>query len=222
MIWIKIVWATSTHLHAPRLPPLPRQPPLPGLPIRTWTAPRQRRTASKTLPNKIPASERSPFLWNAAGKRQSAGALSRAPRGRPFRPLPPVPLSSSATCLQNGGRMEGHLNNSKGFAPLSLLSTLLMNPKHLSLSLSLSLSPSKLHLKFLGFIFPKKRKPKLNPKINPKLAADAATRDRASTHNRAATRRCGNPRPRATRDRATTCNRAAISTVRQPATVWQG
>jgi hypothetical protein len=134
--------------------------------------------------------------------------------------------------------MEGHLNNSKGFAPLSLLSALLMNPKHLSLSLSLSLSPSKLHFKFLGFIFPKKRKPKLNPKINPKLA-DAAMRDRASTRDRAATRRCGNPKVRqpegsatrnraatrdcaATRDRATTCNPAAISTVRQPATVWQG
>jgi hypothetical protein len=116
--------------------------------------------------------------------------------------------------------MEGHLNNSKGFAPLSLLSTLLMNPKHLSLSLSLSLSPSKLHLKFLGFIFPKKRKPKLNPKINPKLAADAATRDRASTRDRAATRRCGNPKVRQP-EGAATRDRAQPATARQPATVRQ-
>jgi hypothetical protein len=34
----------------------------------TRTVPRQRGTASKTLPNKIPARERSTFLWKTAHK----------------------------------------------------------------------------------------------------------------------------------------------------------
>jgi hypothetical protein len=120
--------------------------------------------------------------------------------------------------------MEGHLNNSKGFAPLSLLSALLMNPKHLSLFLS----PSKLHFKFLGFIFQKKRNQNSTQKSTRNLlrmlqratARQLATMrqpEGAATRDRAATRESA-----ATRDRATTCNRAAISTVRQPATVWQG
>jgi hypothetical protein len=99
---------------------------------------------------------------------------------------------SSATCLQNAGRMEGHLNNSKGFAPLSLLSALLMNPKHFSLSLSLSLflSPSKLHFKFLGFIFPKKKKTETQPENQPEICGCGNARPRVNS------RPCGNPKVR--------------------------
>ena len=201
--------------------------------------PRQRRTASKTLPNKIPASERSPFLWNAAGKQQSAGALSQASRGRPFRPLPPVPLLSSATCLQNAGRMEGHLNNSKGFAPLSLLSALLMNPKHFSLSLSLSFSLSiKVTFQISRFHFSKKKE---NRNSTRKSTRNLRMRQRATARQLAtvrqpegaATLRVGNPRlrgnprpcdnlqPCGNLDRATTCDRVAGETNSPWQRAWQ-